>query len=826
MKRGVLTTMISSTVILSLALGAAVYVGGRGEVYAEGNEAAAAQKTAGTNYSPTFSGNIALYVGAPDAIVNGKLTKIDDNPAIVPFIDNSRTLIPLRFVANALGFSVEWREADGVAILAQTGLKLEFKLASNTMNKNGEAISMETAAISKNGRIFVPIAYVAKAMGLYVTYDRGLILLDSEKTYDTVKDKDFINSMISRLSGLPFVGSASEFNKIMKDLAAADKEYPMLVSGRGDALALPEAIVPGMDGAAMERSTDNAVSAPMPQNATKQTDDYSTTNIQVQGVDEADIIKTDGSYIYHLSGGKLNIIKADGQGSMAKTASLDFEAHRNDFYPFDMYVDGNRLCVIGSVYLSAPVYRYDSQTDRNNGVIARDEVSMPYPGKSYVKVQIFDISVKSSPVMKREFTVEGSLLTSRKVDNMLYLVVNNYMYFYGVLEPYDAIPRYSDNAGDNLVPLDCGTMRYFPGSEDRSMLIICGIDTTNDSAKANISSLIGSGSTVYMSRSALYIAKYNYGYSLARPLTNDSGAAESSADKTSFYKFSLNNGNAVYNSTGTTDGSVLNQYSMDEYNGYFRVATTIGWSDKNALTVFNSSMNVTGKIGDMAPGEKIYSARFMGDRAFMVTFRTVDPLFAIDLSSPSNPKVLGELKIPGYSTYLHPYDENRLIGFGRDTEELITTDSRGNIVSTGTVNRGLKLALFDISNMSNPKELSVVTIGNKNANSELLHNPKALLFSKEKGFIAFPVTQYADTDYDGTEYKAFTGAHVYNINPNGITLRGKISQASGNTNSAGDMYNDYIQRIIYIGNTFYCASNNGIQSNNMDNLKYIGSVKY
>ena len=819
MKRGIPATIISSAVLLSLILGAAVNAGGRGEVYAK-DTAPKSQETGKNNdFKPSFTGTAALYMGCPDAIVNGNITKIDDNPLIVPFIDNSRMMIPLRFVAGTLGFSTQWRNKDRAVILTQNGLNLEFKLGSKNMNKNGKAINMEAAAVSKNGRTYIPIEYVAQ-MGVKVTYDRGLILLDSEKTYNIESDKDFINSTISRLSGLPFVGSVSEFNRIMKDLAANDNR---------DFGVYPDGVIDRVPGAGIAlESSDSAMPPPMPQSENaiiKQAEDHSATNIQVQGVDEADIIKTDGSYIYHLSGGNLNIIKADAKGNMKKTASVDFKAHRNDFYPYDMYVDGDRLCVIGNAQLTAPIYRIESQAGINSGEIATSDIAYmpPYYGKSFVKLQVYDISVKSSPVMKREFSVEGSLLTSRKVDNMLYLVVNNYMNFYGIAEPYDAIPQFSDNAGDKLVPLDCATMRYFPGSEDRSMLIICGIDTTDDSAKANINSLIGSGSVVYMSRSALYIAKHNY--SISPRLIMDGGSSDSSdsGDKTSFFKFALNGGNAVYNSTGITDGSVLNQYSMDEYNGYFRVATTVGWSSKNALTVFNSSMNVTGRINDMAPGERIYSARFMGDKAFMVTFRTVDPLFAIDLSSPSNPKVLGELKIPGYSTYLHPYDENRLIGFGRDTEEHTTTDSKGNVVSTNTVNRGLKLALFDISNMSNPKEISVVTIGNRNADSELLYNPKALLFSKEKGFIAFPVNQYADTDYDGTEYEAFTGAHVYNINSEGISLRGRItSQAAGNDGG----YREAVQRIIYIGNMFYSASNAGIQANDMDNLKYINSVKY
>jgi len=243
------------------------------------------------------------------------------------------------------------------------------------------------------------------------------------------------------------------------------------------------------------------------------------------------------------------------------------------------------------------------------------------------------------------------------------------------------------------------------------------------------------------------------------------------------------------------------------------------------LVVFDQAMQLIGDIDNIAPGERVFSTRFMGERAFMVTYRTIDPLFALDLSDPNNPKVLGELKIPGYSTYLHPYDENHLIGFGRDTEELTTIDSKGKVVNVSAVNRGLKLALFDISDMSAPKEVAVISIGNESTDSELLYNPKALLFSKEKGFIAFPVRHYG-YGYD-KEHEDFSGAHVYDISPNGIKLRGLITQEGMNDGNAKYRYYDnYIQRIIFIGDTFYSASNTGLQSNEMNSLRYIGSVKY
>jgi uncharacterized secreted protein with C-terminal beta-propeller domain len=830
MKRALWMFVPAVALLILLAISAIVFPPNPETAFAGAGRAATGLVAA---REPAFSGSIALYVGSPESLINGKSARIDENPAVVPFIENSRTLMPLAFVAKTLGFTVEWHEATRDVILKQEGLTLEFKLGSNIMKNNGAPIEMETAAIARNGRTVVPISYVAKAMGIHVTYDRGLIILDSEKTYSLTADKDYINALIDQLSGLPIVGSAEKFNTLMKDLAAEQKSWDysvddvMMESETSFSLgiALPDSArqptpTPATAPPQSAKTADTGVmnEAMDAARGGGESGDYSTTNIQVEGVDEADIIKTDGSYIYHLSTGTLNIIQADGRGNMKQVCALDLEFQDKDFYPQDMYVDGDRLCVIGMEYVYRQPKIYDDSV----------RIAPPYyRGRNFVKVLVYDTSQKSAPKLHREFSAEGDLLTSRKVDNTLYLVVNYYMNFYGIDLPCEAVPLYHDSViakDEGPVALDFATMRYFPSNEDGSILMVCGLDIEDAQAEAKIASVLGSGGTVYMSRSALYIAKYNYFYNI---MPTGGAVQVDVSDKTTFFKFALDNGYAVYQSKGLADGSVLNQYSMDEFNGCFRAAMTVShnWDEsKNALVIFDQSMEPLGKIDNMAPGERIYSARFMGERAFMVTYRTVDPLFALDLSDPRNPKVLGELKIPGYSSYLHPYDENHLIGFGRDTEELTTIDSKGTVVNVRAVNRGLKLALFDVSDMTAPKELSVVTIGNEYTDSELLYNPKCLLFSKEKGFIAFPVRHY---NYNENTDDAFNGAHVYDIGPSGIKLRGVINQAEMNKKNARFwQYDVYIQRILYIGETFYSASNLGLQSNDMKSLQYIGYIKY
>ena len=177
---------------------------------------------------------------------------------------------------------------------------------------------------------------------------------------------------------------------------------------------------------------------------------------------------------------------------------------------------------------------------------------------------------------------------------------------------------------------------------------------------------------------------------------------------------------------------------MDENNGFFRIATTTGeiWrtdslTSKNNVYILDEALQLTGKVEDIAPGEKIYSVRFMGDRGYMVTFKNVDPFFVLNLKNPASPKILGALKIPGFSDYLHTYDDNHIIGFGKETVELSQNGG------TNAYYQGLKLAVFDVTDVSHPVEMFKTIIGDRGTDSEVLRNHKTLLFDKEKGILSF-----------------------------------------------------------------------------------------
>jgi uncharacterized secreted protein with C-terminal beta-propeller domain len=268
---------------------------------------------------------------------------------------------------------------------------------------------------------------------------------------------------------------------------------------------------------------------------------------------------------------------------------------------------------------------------------------------------------------------------------------------------------------------------------------------------------------------------------------------------------------------------------MDEYNNYFRIATTSRRERvlANNLYVLDPNLKLTGRLEGLAPGENIHSARFMGEKCYLVTFQKTDPLFVIDLSVPDSPTILGELKIPGYSDYLHPYDETHLIGVGKETEEAET----GNFAWF----QGLKLSLFDVSNVTDPKQMDKTIIGDRGTSSEALTNPKAFLLDNSRNLLVIPVnlalidrTLYEPRSSTFGEF-AWQGAYVYNISlEGGFSLKGTLTHAANQTvseNEASFMNSrNWITRSLYIENTLYTISDKMIQLNSLDDLTLIAQI--
>ncbi len=765
-----------------------------------------------SNESNYLDNAIVLYVGSPNAIVNNVDRQIDPkDEAVKPFVLNNSVFVPIRFISEALGAVVEYDKNTGISTIKSGKSELDIFPGELYFKLNGSKIKLDVPVQYMQNRTFVPLRQVSEAFGKKIFYDRGLIVVsDIENIFDKVKDKEKIDEIISRVNNLPVLGDADKLKQLIGNY---NNNYRK-------SYVTDEVMNSTAEG-------DTSKSLQSQKNMNKKTQDYSKTNVQVEGVDESDMVKTDGEYIYQVNKRRVLIIKAYPAEEMKVVSSLDFTD--KELMPEEIYVDGDKLVVIGETAGDFPMY-YD-------GVKRVSKcIHPPYRNQS-MKAIIYNIADKASIKQVREVEIEGNYISSRKIGTVVYLIANRYVNYYTIQNSEEnATPSYRDTAvKDDFVNIDYKDIRYIPGLIEPSYMTIAGIDISNNSP-AQVGTYLGAGSNIYASAQSLYIALS--GYANNRVSLNKGIVANN--QKTNIYKFQLNNMKVTYLALGEVPGRIQNQFSMDENGEYFRIATTsnkevpdAGLVSMNNIYVLDATMSCAGKIEDIAPGEIIYSTRFMGDRAYMVTFRTVDPFYVIDLKDPLKPSVLGALKIPGFSDYLQPYDENHIIGFGKDTVELPDSYDKK---ATMAYYMGMKVALFDVSDVKNPKQMYSTSIGDRGTDSEILTNHKALLFSKDKNLLAFPVTVAEVRNKQAapsTEYGHFVyqGAYVYNLDlKSGFSLKGRITHVSDEEyKKAGDIWYESeknVRRILYIGDTLYTLSDSMIKANSIDNLKELGSIAY
>lgn len=548
--------------------------------------------------------------------------------------------------------------------------------------------------------------------------------------------------------------------------------------------------------------------------------DYSTTNIQVEGVDEADRIKTDGKYIYQIN--KENIVIAE---IYPPDEMKIVKIIKEDFSPSELYVDDKYLIVIGYATHDNPEPKKLTRRSLLKRVLPEIYPSPP-DYRETTKTVIYDISDKTEIKKIREVELEGNYISSRKIGSSLYIVTNKYIEMYHIMEQNLSItPSYRDSISsktNKFIKIDYKDIKYFPKAVEPNYILVGALNLETPSRKMQVSTYLGSGQSIYASLNNLYVATTQY----EQP--KEKAVSSSTQTNTGIFKFALKNGTVKYTGKGIAPGTILNQFSMDEHNDYFRIATTKNNDttkkgetvSKNNIYILNTKLQIIGKVEDIAPGENIYSTRFVDDRAYMVTFKTVDPFFVVDLKNPKSPKILGALKIPGYSNYLHPYDENHIVGFGKDTTE------RKDMAYY----QGLKIAIFDVSDVKNPIEKSKTIIGDRGTDSELLQNHKALLFDKDRNLLAFPVTVMEIKEKKSEGEFIFQGAYIYNISlTDGLKLKGKITHLSNEDYKKAGLYwggsNKDIERIIYIDDVLYTLSKEIIKANDLNNLKEINMLE-
>ncbi len=573
--------------------------------------------------------------------------------------------------------------------------------------------------------------------------------------------------------------------------------------------------------------------APAAQGTSGATADYSSTNIQVAGVDEADTVKTDGQYIYTLSTtqnsgyyyydygsqaiNNVYIISADPQN--AKVISkivLD-----NDSSPSGLFLsqDSSKLVVLSN--------RYQSYSVPSSGISI-----MPFYSDVSTSINIFDISNKANPVLTRNFTVSGSYFNSRMIGNYVYAVTSQNAYVYNNDVTVPAV--YSDGktyaaSPTSIYYADMNQSSYY------SFTSFYGIDVSNDQQQpTNMTVLMSGASTMYVSSDNIYVAYPNW---------------INGSDITSIYRIKIDGLQLTLEAQGAVPGYTINQYAMDEFNGNLRIATNLQQntvitrfssqnSQVNNLYVLNQNLSIVGRLEGLAHGENLHSVRFIGDRGYLVTFMRTDPLFVIDLSQPTNPTVLGELIIPGYSDYLHPFDETHLIGVGKEAVD----SNQGDFAWY----QGLKLSLFDVSNVNNPVQLANFVIGDRGTDSPALTDPKAFLFDQTKNLLVIPVSlaivdnstleQYGQSKDSAYGTTVWQGAYVFGLTlNNGFTLKGNITHIDSSLlNSQGQLtdsinfyntQNQWVTRSLYIDNILYTISNSEVKLNSLTDLSEIAQIK-
>lgn len=631
--------------------------------------------------------------------------------------------------------------------------------------------------------------------------------------------------------------------------------------------------------------------------------DYSTTNIQVEGVDEGDIVKSDGRYLYVLSGNKAAIVAAYPAEKARILSEIAFAGQ-----PVEAFINKDKLVVFGR----QPDYR-----------------------ETFIRV--YDTADKEKPLLKRDVTCRGNYVTSRMIGDYVYAIIN---------APVTWAQNLPEQKGENGNPsgqssptkvelpqltID-GRLETVPPAQihyfdypDRNYhyTMVLAVNTQNDEEKVKRKTfLTGVSQNIYASVQNIYLtgakapdfralsAKFleeaaqllpaeiqekinrlknsetNVGRLIQEvtaifedylgTLSDREAAALADKilagrekwqaeiarerDKTIIHKLAVADGEVTYRCSGEVPGHVLNQFSMDEYKGLFRIATTAqgflgNWqpNTRNNIYVLDEGLQVIGRLQGLAPTERIYAARFMGDRAYLVTFRRIDPLFVIDLKDPRQPKLLGELKIPGYSDYLHPYDENHLIGIGKEIDAgpvplPAPAPAAGEPAvqiwpPPPTREQGIKIALFDVSDPARPKETAKYVIPGDTADSAALRDHKAVLFSRPKNLLAIPVSfgpVYRIMDNPELSspvpgiiapgpkklpyYQGWHGVYVFDLSlENGIRLKGKIAHSEGGFSeekAAGP-----VKRSLYINDVLYTLSDRLLKMNDLGTLKELNALR-
>jgi uncharacterized secreted protein with C-terminal beta-propeller domain len=608
---------------------------------------------------------------------------------------------------------------------------------------------------------------------------------------------------------------------------ARDQVGPWGLDGYGYGYFLGDDVVFEEDVVASEAPVARGADAAAPE--ASQESSYSTTNVQERGVDEPDIVKTDGSRIIVLSGGSLRYVDITDE-----TPELRGTLYFDRGWGHELLVSGDRAIVVstGSRYSAVPepgpdVWSEDLHRFPSIDVTRISEVDLSDPDElrvvrdlyidgSYVSARLVGdtarLVMRSQPTgLEFTFPKGSGLRSEREAEEANRQVIDdstidNWLPFY-VLEDLET----GEESEGTLV--DCGAVHAPPDFSGLGTTSVVTIDLSSGLRPGAAASVFAAGDTVYATLDSLYVAT-NPWVGDVFALAEDDREGLAGRMTTSIHKFDTSSPEAVvYLATGEVPGYLLNQWAMSEHDGNLRVASTDAGSvwgfapeggSESFLTVLaerGDDLATVGRVGDLGRGERIYAVRYVGDLGLVVTFRQVDPLYTIDLSDPENPQVRGELKIPGYSAYLHPVGEDLVLGIGQDAD----LDGR---------TEGSQVSLFDVSDLDDPVRVAKKTF--RDGYSEVESDHRAFLHWAAEGVSFVPMQRWGYNEWTGEE-EFFSGLVVFEIDEDGMTQRGTLSHP--------DEWSS-IRRSIVVDDVVYTVSDSGIAANDLGDLDEIAWMSF
>jgi len=541
---------------------------------------------------------------------------------------------------------------------------------------------------------------------------------------------------------------------------------------------------------------------------------FTGTNVQVQGVDEPDIVKTDGAHLFVASPGSsqsaVSIIQAYPPTSQAVLSTLTLSGQVQG-----IEIAQGRLMVIDQGYSN---------------------------GTTNIGLFLYNTTDLSSPKIMENVTVAGAYVAARMADGYLYAIVQQPSYSFSSQGNATGVLPYMVVNGQT-VSIPPSSIFYTQNSSqigDYTMVVSVSMNT---GFEATVSVLTGPSSTVYVSTSNIYVVYSDYRlfanvdgipgnvFNGGLPITSPSVQQDQNS---TIFRASYSSGAVVVEAVGSVPGTVLNQFSMDEYNSYFRVATSrIATIDGNGtesddVYVLNHNMSQVSALRNIAPGENLYAVRFAGDMGYVVTFVQVDPLFAISFADITHPVILSALKVNGYSDYLQPlFNNSYLLGVGKNT----VASSQGDFAYY----LGLKLSLFHVLPNGSSSDTQDYLIGDRGTDSPVLTNHLALTYDPANNITVIPVLLAqvpANQQSTGTSQgpppfgnPVWQGAYVFRVNSTGLTLLGRVSQYPAGQNF-GDSPNGNLQieRSVIIGNYLYTISQSEVMVSNLGSLTTVATI--